>query len=114
MDNELTFLVQRVKRDFLDGFARRELSVKEQCFVSTLETPDSPSRRCVFPFLYRGTLYQRCTSDHSTNGAQWCATSVARDGTVITGEWGDCDFDNVQCQAVLSRIFELFKLFEKY
>jgi len=49
----------------------------------------------VFPFQYKGVLYQRCTSDHSTNGAQWCATSVARDGSVITGEWGDCDFDNV-------------------
>ena len=36
------------------------------------------SRRCVFPFQYRGVLYQRCTSDHSSNGEQWCATSVAR------------------------------------
>jgi len=90
---------KRVKRDFLD-LEKRELSVKEQCFVSTLETATSPSRRCVFPFQYRGALYQRCTSDHSTNGAQWCATSVARDGTVITGEWGDCDFDNVECRII--------------
>jgi len=92
-------VIKRVKRDFLD-LEKRELSVKEQCFVSTLETATSPSRRCVFPFQYRGALYQRCTSDHSTNGAQWCATSVARDGTVITGEWGDCDFDNVECRII--------------
>jgi len=93
---------KRVKRDFLEpeqiSVNERELSVKEQCFVSTLETSSSPSRRCVFPFQYKGVLYQRCTSDHSTNGAQWCATSVARDGSVITGEWGDCDFDNVECR----------------
>merc|ERR1719242_2487926 len=82
--------LKRVKRDLGE----------EQCFVSTLETSSSPSRRCVFPFQYRGVLYQRCTSDHSSNGAQWCATSVARDGEVVTGEWGDCDFNNVECRVL--------------
>jgi len=66
--------------------------------VPTLPGPDSPSRRCVFPFTYLNTVYQRCTSDHSSNGKQWCATSVARDGTVIEGQWGDCDFSAVECQ----------------
>lgn len=79
---------KRVKRDLNE----RELSVREQCFVSTIETQKSPSKRCVFPFEYKGVLYQRCTSDHSTNGKQWCATSVTREGAVIVGEWGDCDF----------------------
>ncbi len=41
---------------------------------------------------------QRCTNDHSGNGAEWCATSVTRDGAVIPGEWGDCDFDNIHCR----------------
>ena len=36
--------------------------------------------------LNQGTVYQRCTSDHSANEEQWCATSVARDGSVIIGE----------------------------
>ena len=31
----------------------RELAVREQCFVSTIETKESPSRRCVFPFEYK-------------------------------------------------------------
>ena len=31
----------------------RELAVREQCFVSTIGTQDSPSRRCVFPFEYK-------------------------------------------------------------
>lgn len=43
-------------------------------------------------------LYQRCTNDHSGNSAEWCATSVTRDGAVIPGEWGDCDFENIQCR----------------
>jgi hypothetical protein len=43
---------------------------------------------------------QRCTNDHSGNGAEWCATSVTRDGAVIPGEWGDCDFDNIHCRYI--------------
>jgi len=89
--------LSRVKRD---GFEERELSVREQCFVSTVGTPSKPSRRCVFPFIFQGKLYQRCTLDESTNGAQWCATSLAGDGTVIQGEWGDCDLDNIQCRVL--------------
>jgi len=87
---------KRVKRDLTE----RELSVREQCFVSTIETSKDPSKRCVFPFQYKGSLYQRCTSDHSSNGEQWCATSVTRDGSVIVGEWGDCDFANIECRVL--------------
>jgi len=87
---------KRVKRDLME----RELSSREQCFVSTIETPTNPSKRCVFPFQYKSSLYQRCTSDHSTNGEQWCATSVSRDGSVIVGEWGDCDFANIECRVL--------------
>merc|ERR1719189_2853266 len=91
-------VLKRVKRELLP----REVAGagEEKCFVSTLETASSPSRRCVFPFQYRGVLYQRCTSDHSSNGEQWCATSVARDGEVVRGEWGDCDFSNVECRVL--------------
>jgi len=91
-------VLSRVKRQ---GWRdERELAVREQCFVSTIGTKESPSRRCVFPFEYKGTVYQRCTSDHSANEEQWCATSVARDGSVIIGEWGDCDFANIECRTL--------------
>ena len=61
-----------------DPREQRALAAREQCFVSTIQTADNASKRCVFPFQYKGTTYQRCTSDHSANEAQWCATSVAR------------------------------------
>jgi len=91
-------VLSRVKRQDLRD--ERELAVREHCFVSTIGTKESPSRRCVFPFEYKGTVYQRCTSDHSANEEQWCATSVARDGSVIIGEWGDCDFENIECRTL--------------
>jgi len=92
-------VLKRVKRDNIEEL-KRELPVREQCYVSTLGTDETPSRRCVFPFEYKGTVYQRCTSDHSANEKQWCATSVSRDGEVIVGEWGDCDFVNIECRVL--------------
>merc|ERR1712018_65208 len=44
--------------------------------------------KCVFPFKYNGKTYNKCTSVESD--VPWCATQVGRDGTVITGQWGDC------------------------
>jgi len=89
--------VERVKREGAENDAAK---VREQCYVSTIPTEKAPSKRCVFPFEYKGSVYERCTSDHSANGKQWCATSVARDGEVIVGEWGDCDFANIECRVL--------------
>jgi len=75
-------------------------NIRDFCFVSTIPTAEKPSGRCVFPFVYKSVLYQRCTSDHSSNNKQWCATKVSRDGTAVKGEWGDCDFDNIQCRVL--------------
>jgi len=89
--------VKRVKRDNIEA---RELQGSTACYVSTIGTPDKPSRRCVFPFRYKGRHYQRCTTNHSNNNRSWCATSVHRDGSVIVGEWGDCDLDNRHCSVL--------------
>ncbi|XP_023327170.1 furin-like protease kpc-1 isoform X3 [Eurytemora carolleeae] len=86
--------LSRVKRDNLD----ESVAVSEDiCYVSTIGLADRLSRRCVFPFIYNGTLYKECTTEHSSNGAAWCATSLAGDGTVISGDWGDCDLQNISC-----------------
>jgi len=45
---------------------------------------------CKFPFTYKGVRYETCTTDHSENGAPWCAVQVNRLGRVIQGRWGDC------------------------
>ena len=31
---------------------------------------------CKFPFTYEGVRYEACTTDHSENGAPWCAVEV--------------------------------------
>ena len=50
-------------------------------------------KECVFPFLYKGKSYRKCTTDFSENGRSWCAidiqplTEVPEDGL----HWGDCE-----------------------
>jgi hypothetical protein len=69
----------------------------EVCFMRTKETEEKESKRCVFPFTFKGESYNNCTKDHSSNGAEWCATDVNDNGEVVFGEWGDCDRDAISC-----------------
>jgi len=45
---------------------------------------------CRFPFTFKGVKYDACTTDHSENGAPWCAVQVNNRGRVVRGRWGDC------------------------
>merc|ERR1719422_1858123 len=44
---------------------------------------------CVFPFIYEGVRYDRCS--YARSEAAWCATEVDRVGEVVAGRWGDCN-----------------------
>ena len=46
-------------------------------------------QKCIFPFNYEGTTYDKCTSDD--NDQPWCAYEVDSSGTLIEDEWGNCD-----------------------
>ena len=46
----------------------RELAVREQCFVSTIGTKESPSRRCVFPFEYKVSSFKFSSDEEFQNG----------------------------------------------
>jgi hypothetical protein len=70
---------------------------KEVCFMSTKDSEEKESKRCVFPFSFKGKSYVDCTKDHSSNGAEWCATEVNKNGEVVFGQWGDCDRDAISC-----------------
>ncbi|XP_070600473.1 matrix metalloproteinase-9-like [Erythrolamprus reginae] len=51
------------------------------CASELLFTFDGNSNgaRCVFPFVFNGTSYQGCTTDGSTDGSRWCATTANYD-----------------------------------
>ena len=92
---EQQHVLRRTKRVPIHRGERQ--TVPGNCFVSTVRTSNKDSRRCVFPFSYKGKSYVRCTSDHSTNNAEWCATEVKPNGEVVNGKWGDCNPDSVVC-----------------
>uniref|UniRef100_A0A0K2T2H0 furin n=1 Tax=Lepeophtheirus salmonis TaxID=72036 RepID=A0A0K2T2H0_LEPSM len=74
---------------------------KSICSMNTYETETKQSRRCVFPFVYKGKLYSKCTNDHSVNGKEWCATEVTPKGEVVNGQWGDCNPSSLLCHPVV-------------
>uniref|UniRef100_A0A8D0E4Z4 Fibronectin type-II domain-containing protein n=1 Tax=Salvator merianae TaxID=96440 RepID=A0A8D0E4Z4_SALMN len=37
--------------------------------------PSHPETGCVFPFIYKGKSYHRCTSADQHEGKSWCATT---------------------------------------
>ena len=51
-------------------------------------------------FFKKGKTYVDCTSDHSSNEAEWCATEVKSNGDVVTGQWGDCDKKSLTCLTI--------------
>ena len=49
------------------------------------------TKQCVFPFVYKGIEYDRCTGFEWT--ALWCSTETTGNGEYIDGEWGNCDLN---------------------
>ena len=79
-----------------------EVSPKGQqvCFVNTVSTEEKDPKICIFPFSFRGKTYTDCTTDHSTNKVEWCATEIKQDGEVLDGKWGDCDRKSLTCVTI--------------
>ena len=54
----------------------------------------APNLPCVFPFKFKGKMFDRCTWEQSqlTNNKPWCSTMVDKEGNHIIGEakWGNC------------------------
>ena len=45
----------------------------------------------MFPFTYKGKIFNKCTKDDSENGIEWCATKVDDEGNVVKNAWKDCE-----------------------
>ena len=46
---------------------------------------------CVFPFIYKEKIYNKCTKEDSINSLPWCATNVKENGEIFRSNWGDCE-----------------------
>merc|ERR1719219_1708010 len=67
------------------------VAAAEYAPISCYGVKDGERVECVFPFKYKGRTYHRCTSEYSTNGASWCATSVfGYDRQVHQNAYADC------------------------
>jgi len=50
------------------------------------------NQACVFPFIYKGKTYEKCTFDDTNDNKAWCATRVnEQTGEVYTNSYGNCE-----------------------
>ena len=69
-----------------------------KCWPPQIFEPSSGTDAYIHILLkFLGKTYNKCTSDHSANEVEWCATNVKQDGEVIDGQWGDCDKESITC-----------------
>lgn len=47
-------------------------------------------RACMFPFRFRGILYDTCTNENDPDGRYWCSTKTSANNDHLTGNWGYC------------------------
>jgi len=60
-----------------------------QCFTNS---GNFPNTSCVFPFIYNGVSYNKCTwvDADIRHNQPWCATQVDGRGGYIASQWGNC------------------------
>ncbi|CAL4142151.1 unnamed protein product, partial [Meganyctiphanes norvegica] len=49
---------------------------------------------CKFPFIFKGTIYTKCTTDHAPDGKPWCSTQTDNQNNHIPGG----NFRQCSCQ----------------
>ena len=58
--------------------------------IPPLPCATQQGRRCVFPFIFMGVRYTRCTSDHDPDGRAWCSFATDVNNNHVKGQWGHC------------------------
>jgi len=79
------------------GVRCKGTTMEEKCMANANEySTFSKSKKCVFPFKYKGIVYHECTDFEWYDF--WCATKTRPNGNYIEGEWGNCDSET--CKGV--------------
>jgi len=65
--------------------------VRSQTCQTTRDSVDA-SKKCIFPFKFKGVTYNGCPVDLVDKDRRWCSTKVDRSGNHVTGEdkYGFC------------------------
>jgi hypothetical protein len=60
----------------------------ECCFVK--EVQSNITKKCIFPFNFKGLKHHGCIADDEFARKFWCATDYDGDESRIIGSWGHC------------------------
>ena len=78
---------------------------------SFLDCSTTDGKQCVFPFKYKGVVYNGCTKTKNRN-VLWCSTKTDEQGNyILGGNWGNC---SETCQKGKAWEKNLQKSYEKF
>lgn len=72
-----------------EGDVLRKIGEVRNGECRTTETERRSNQPCVFPWKYKGKMYDGCKNEN--DGLRWCSTKVDENGDHMKGEWGQCD-----------------------
>lgn len=78
---------------FYLGCSSNDVVSGQSACGSTVRGGPAEFKRCVFPFVFKGTSYNGCTTQDDPDGLEWCSVKTDARGHHITGQgyWGYCN-----------------------
>ncbi|XP_040579851.1 venom peptide isomerase heavy chain [Lepeophtheirus salmonis] len=65
-----------------------------KCNITIFGGPAPQGIPCIFPFVYYGKKYDKCTTAYEADERPWCATRIIKNSRELRGDsndWGYCD-----------------------
>jgi len=84
-----------------DSCAREERA-QQSTTTSQPQCRTATGKACMFPFTFRGIVYNTCITEGDEQGQPWCSTKTDEWGNHVSnkGNWGHCNMQQTSCTDV--------------
>jgi len=89
--DEIIFPGEELYQNLVNGIEENVAAEKHEQGCKTTSEGPQVNAACIFPFIYRGKEYNKCTYEKGDD-TPWCSTKVDANGNHVSGQkqWGYC------------------------